>query len=169
MVRSKFSDDLKRAYQGFNLDIPALNATPGEWALPGCRDSTSPPAMARLSMRTRMSITATVPILMMSYKSLPRRPLRHERDQPSPKERHIDILRHLFRFGASLLRIDISPRSLALGQRQQNAHQAALIVRSKWCNEQWPVPQSRAAQRALRRAQRLPRGFKARAYSRPLQ
>ena len=34
MVRSKFSDDLKRAYQGFNLDIPALNATPGEWALP---------------------------------------------------------------------------------------------------------------------------------------
>ena len=29
------------------------------------------------------------------------------------------ILRHLFRFGASLLRIDISPRSLALGQRQQ--------------------------------------------------
>ena len=34
MVRSKFSDDLKRAYQGFNLDIPALNGTPGEWALP---------------------------------------------------------------------------------------------------------------------------------------
>ena len=29
------------------------------------------------------------------------------------------ILRHLFRFGASLLRINISPRSLALGQRQQ--------------------------------------------------
>ena len=67
---------------------------------------------------SRMSITATVPILMMSYKSLPRRPLRHERDQPSPKERHINILRPLFRFGASLLRIDIS-RSLALGQRQQ--------------------------------------------------
>jgi hypothetical protein len=30
----KFSDDLKRAYQGFNLDIPALNGTLGEWALP---------------------------------------------------------------------------------------------------------------------------------------
>jgi hypothetical protein len=68
---------------------------------------------------SRMSITATVPILMMSYKSLPRRPLRHERDQPSPKERHINILPPLFRFGASLLRIEISPRSLALGQRQQ--------------------------------------------------
>ena len=34
-------------------------------------------------------------------------------------KRHINILRPLLRFGASLLQIDISPRSLALGQRQQ--------------------------------------------------
>jgi peroxiredoxin len=30
----EFSDELKTAYQGFNLDIPACNGTPGEWALP---------------------------------------------------------------------------------------------------------------------------------------
>jgi peroxiredoxin len=30
----EFTEELKRAYQGFNLDIPARNGTPGEWALP---------------------------------------------------------------------------------------------------------------------------------------
>src|SRR4029077_12483011 len=30
----EFSDELKTAYAGFNLDIPARNGTPGEWALP---------------------------------------------------------------------------------------------------------------------------------------
>lgn len=30
----EFTEELKRAYQGFNLDIPARNATPSEWALP---------------------------------------------------------------------------------------------------------------------------------------
>jgi peroxiredoxin len=30
----QFTDELKSAYQGFNLDIPARNGTPGEWALP---------------------------------------------------------------------------------------------------------------------------------------
>jgi peroxiredoxin len=30
----EFSDELKSAYRGFNLDIPALNGTPDEWALP---------------------------------------------------------------------------------------------------------------------------------------
>jgi peroxiredoxin len=30
----EFSDELKTAYQGFNLDIPARNGTPDEWALP---------------------------------------------------------------------------------------------------------------------------------------
>jgi peroxiredoxin len=30
----EFSDELKSAYHGFNLDIPARNGTPGEWALP---------------------------------------------------------------------------------------------------------------------------------------
>ena len=30
----EFTDELKRAYRGFNLDIPARNGTPGEWALP---------------------------------------------------------------------------------------------------------------------------------------
>jgi peroxiredoxin len=30
----EFSDELKTAYHGFNLDIPARNGTPGEWALP---------------------------------------------------------------------------------------------------------------------------------------
>jgi len=30
----EFTEELKRAYNGFNLDIPALNGTPGEWALP---------------------------------------------------------------------------------------------------------------------------------------
>jgi peroxiredoxin len=30
----EFSDELKTAYQGFNLDIPARNGAPGEWALP---------------------------------------------------------------------------------------------------------------------------------------
>jgi peroxiredoxin len=30
----EFSDELKSAYRGFNLDIPAHNGTPGEWALP---------------------------------------------------------------------------------------------------------------------------------------
>ena len=30
----EFSDELKTAYQGFNLDIPARNGTPGDWALP---------------------------------------------------------------------------------------------------------------------------------------
>jgi peroxiredoxin len=30
----EFSDELKAAYQGFNLDIPLRNGTPGEWALP---------------------------------------------------------------------------------------------------------------------------------------
>jgi peroxiredoxin len=30
----EFTKELKRAYNGFNLDIPARNETPGEWALP---------------------------------------------------------------------------------------------------------------------------------------
>ena len=30
----EFTDELKSAYRGFNLDIPARNGTPGEWALP---------------------------------------------------------------------------------------------------------------------------------------
>ena len=30
----EFTDELKDAYHGFNLDIPARNGTPGEWALP---------------------------------------------------------------------------------------------------------------------------------------
>ncbi len=30
----EFTEELKRAYQGFNLDIPARNGTPDEWALP---------------------------------------------------------------------------------------------------------------------------------------
>ena len=31
---NEFTDELKQAYRGFNLDIPARNGTPGEWALP---------------------------------------------------------------------------------------------------------------------------------------
>ena len=30
----QFTEELKSAYRGFNLDIPARNGTPGEWALP---------------------------------------------------------------------------------------------------------------------------------------
>jgi peroxiredoxin len=30
----EFTEELKNAYQGFNLDVPARNGTPGEWALP---------------------------------------------------------------------------------------------------------------------------------------
>jgi peroxiredoxin len=30
----EFTDELKTAYQGFNLDIPARNGAPDEWALP---------------------------------------------------------------------------------------------------------------------------------------
>jgi len=30
----EFTEELKSAYNGFNLDIPAHNGTPGEWALP---------------------------------------------------------------------------------------------------------------------------------------
>ena len=30
----EFTDELKQAYRGFNLDIPARNGTPGDWALP---------------------------------------------------------------------------------------------------------------------------------------
>jgi peroxiredoxin len=30
----EFTEELKQAYHGFNLDIPARNGTPGEWALP---------------------------------------------------------------------------------------------------------------------------------------
>jgi peroxiredoxin len=30
----EFTDELKSAYQGFGLDIPALNGAPGKWALP---------------------------------------------------------------------------------------------------------------------------------------
>jgi peroxiredoxin len=30
----EFTEELKRAYTGFNLDIPARNGTPDEWALP---------------------------------------------------------------------------------------------------------------------------------------
>jgi peroxiredoxin len=30
----EFTDELKQAYRGFNLDIPTRNGTPGEWALP---------------------------------------------------------------------------------------------------------------------------------------
>ena len=30
----EFTEELKSAYNGFNLDIPARNGTPGEWALP---------------------------------------------------------------------------------------------------------------------------------------
>jgi peroxiredoxin len=30
----QFTQELKKAYHGFNLDIPARNGTPGEWALP---------------------------------------------------------------------------------------------------------------------------------------
>jgi peroxiredoxin len=29
-----FTDELRSAYKGFGLDIPARNGTPGEWALP---------------------------------------------------------------------------------------------------------------------------------------
>jgi peroxiredoxin len=29
-----FTEELKTAYQGFKLDIPARNGTPDEWALP---------------------------------------------------------------------------------------------------------------------------------------
>jgi hypothetical protein len=30
----EFTEELKSVYHGFNLDIPARNGTPGEWALP---------------------------------------------------------------------------------------------------------------------------------------
>src|SRR5580700_6711731 len=30
----EFTEELKRAYHGFNFDLPARNGTPGEWALP---------------------------------------------------------------------------------------------------------------------------------------
>jgi peroxiredoxin len=30
----EFTEELRSAYRGFNLDIPARNGTPGEWALP---------------------------------------------------------------------------------------------------------------------------------------
>jgi peroxiredoxin len=30
----EFTDELRGAYHGFGLDIPAVNGTPGEWALP---------------------------------------------------------------------------------------------------------------------------------------
>jgi peroxiredoxin len=30
----EFTDELRSVYHGFNLDIPARNGTPGEWALP---------------------------------------------------------------------------------------------------------------------------------------
>ena len=30
----EFTEELKRAYNGFNLDIPTRNGMPGEWALP---------------------------------------------------------------------------------------------------------------------------------------
>ena len=30
----EFTEELKTAYHGFNLDIPARNGTPGEWSLP---------------------------------------------------------------------------------------------------------------------------------------
>jgi peroxiredoxin len=30
----EFTEELKNAFHGFNLDIPARNGTPGEWALP---------------------------------------------------------------------------------------------------------------------------------------
>lgn len=30
----EFTEELKSVYRGFNLDIPARNGTPGEWALP---------------------------------------------------------------------------------------------------------------------------------------
>jgi len=30
----EFTEELKSAYRGFNLDIPVRNGTPGEWALP---------------------------------------------------------------------------------------------------------------------------------------
>jgi peroxiredoxin len=30
----QFTEELKSAYRGFNLDIPVRNGTPGEWALP---------------------------------------------------------------------------------------------------------------------------------------
>jgi peroxiredoxin len=30
----EFTEELKHAYHGFNLDIPARNGTPNEWALP---------------------------------------------------------------------------------------------------------------------------------------
>src|SRR5208282_6141827 len=30
----QFTEELKSAYRGFNLDIPARNGTSGEWALP---------------------------------------------------------------------------------------------------------------------------------------
>ncbi len=30
----EFTEELKQAYYGFNLDVPARNGTPGEWALP---------------------------------------------------------------------------------------------------------------------------------------
>jgi peroxiredoxin len=30
----EFTEELQRAYHGFNLDIPARDGTPSEWALP---------------------------------------------------------------------------------------------------------------------------------------
>ena len=75
----EFTEELKRAYNGFNLDIPTRNGTPGEWALP-VSATTSSIAMAQSSMRTRMPTIATAPTPVTSWQSSRERPSRHEPD-----------------------------------------------------------------------------------------
>ena len=80
----EFTEELKSAYHGFNLDIPARNGTPGEWALPVSATYVIDHDAVRSSMRTRMSTIATAPIPAMSYTSLLKTPSRHDREIGRP-------------------------------------------------------------------------------------
>jgi peroxiredoxin len=65
----EFDDELRGAYQGFGRDIPAYNATPGEWALPVPatyivdRDSTIIYACANVDYRDRADPHEVIAVL----------------------------------------------------------------------------------------------------------
>jgi peroxiredoxin len=70
----EFTDELKSAYQGFGLDIPARNGSPGEWALPVSatyvigRDGTIIYAHTDVDYRDRADPLDVIEVLTMQHK-----------------------------------------------------------------------------------------------------
>jgi peroxiredoxin len=82
----EFTDELKQAYRGFNLDIPARNGTPGEWTLPVSatyvidRDGVIVYAYTDVDYRDRADPRDVLRVLKKS-------PSQHERDRLHPRRK----------------------------------------------------------------------------------